>query len=460
PDPRPEVGEAAARRLEVVLADRPALLHEWLALALAADRRVPHVHLAELLERAARDSDLRPAVAAAIGPRGTWLAGFNKAWSFVMAQPLAEDVFAQEDWDQGTRAQRLRALTALRAQDPATALDLLTRAWSTETRGEVRRDLLGVLEIRPGTEDATLLDTALDDRNASVRGRALALLTGLPDSAHAHRLRDHLRRHLRVDREAPRPVDVSDPSLDDTALLRDLSLTGSRKTPEPERERWERTRTLVTHTPLDVWTDLLDTDPAGVLALVADHPDLRGALLDAVALQGNAVWARVVLDHPSLGLARMTRVGRHQPRHRRIGPLLAPLPVEERCARVLAVVDRAKSHYALDQALSGIDAPWTRELSEAVARRLTEPPEPTDLAEPAVAAGSTGSTGSTVSAEATESRRRDLYGHDRLCATAAEFMRPQDLDLLPEQPPNEEQAHPYLTLRDTLRFRLDMHREL
>ncbi|MER6626574.1 hypothetical protein, partial [Streptomyces sp. NPDC000931] len=85
----------------------------------------------------------------------------------------------------------------------------------------------------------------------------------------------------------------------------------------------------------------------------------------------------------------------------------------------------------LGQVLHAVDAPWTLPLSEAVARRLTGP-----------------------------IGTRDSRGYRFLCEAAAEHMPPEHLDLLPREPPHAEEGPAYLRLRDTLRFRLDMHREL
>lgn len=434
PDPRPEIGEAAVHRLDLILDHRPGLLPEWLGLVVRSGRRVPHSRLGHLLERAARDSVLRPAVAAATGTRATWLAGFNTAWAFVAAEPLPGDVFVDEDWEKGTFGQRRRALFALRAQNPAKARELLLEVWSHEGKGEVRRGLLEALEPHLETEDASLLDTALDDRNANVRGRALALLTRLPDSAHAHRLRTHLREHLRVAPDAPQPVVVDYLDTSRADLLRDLALATPEKRVRPGAERWERTKVLIAHAPLDVWTGRLDTTPAGVLGLVEGHRELRDALVESVCLHQDADWARAVLDHPELGLSRMLQASVHKLNRPRIRLLLARLSPTERCERMLAALEQVGEHRTLGHALMAADTPWTRELSEAVIGRFLDP---LDLTVPV-----------------------NIPDHRALADAITAYMPPEHLDLLPEQPPYEEEAHTYLRLRDSLRFRLDMHKEL
>lgn len=439
PDTRPDVGPAANHRLDVILTTRPELLPEWLGRAARGGRRVSHVHVPDLLDRASRDSSLRPLVAPVVGERGTWLASHNTAWSFIAREPLPTDVHTDAAWKEGTPARRRRSLFALRATDPAAARDLLAEVLPQESRSEERRALLEALAVSLGPDDEAVLDQALDDRAASVRGLALALLTRLPDSAHAHRLRAHLRAHLGRYQGPPRAVDVVDMDVPTADQLRDLALVPPKKRPEARRARWELGRVLITHAPLDTWTAFLGTDPAGVLDLAEDEQDLREALADAACLQAAPDWARAVLDHPGAGLAQLLRAGGRNREWPRTQELLAALPVGERCDRVVAALASVAAGpttgktdlHVLGEVLRTVDAPWTRALSDEVTRRLTGP-----------------------------IGTRDSRGYRFLCEAAAEHMPPEHLDLLPKEPPLEEEGPAYLRLRDTLRFRLDMHREL
>jgi hypothetical protein len=104
-DPRPAVSVAAGRRLTRILGGDSVpggggeLLHEWLTAAVALGLRPPPQLLPALLDRARRaaasnpdpdEARLRGLVAAAGGPRATWLAGLNPAWSWLLAgQPPA-----------------------------------------------------------------------------------------------------------------------------------------------------------------------------------------------------------------------------------------------------------------------------------------------------------------------------------------------------------------------------------
>jgi hypothetical protein len=93
-DTRPTVSAAAGRRLARILAgENSDLIAEWLTAAVTLGLRPPPQLLPALLDRARRvpasnpdpdEARLRDLVAAAGGPRASWLAGLNPAWSWLL----------------------------------------------------------------------------------------------------------------------------------------------------------------------------------------------------------------------------------------------------------------------------------------------------------------------------------------------------------------------------------------
>lgn len=441
PDPGPdlpEAGERPARRLAVVLSDRPELLPEWLELVAAAGLRAPAEYLPALLDRGARDSALRPAVAAAGGSRGRWLARFEPDWAYLLTESRPDDVFDEDTWLNGTEGERRRMLGALRAADPARGRELLAQVWPDLRKAELRRRLLEAMETGLGPDDADLLETALDDKGANVRGLALSLLTRLPHSAHADRLRDHVRAHVRP---GPEDTVLATPvGADETGLLRDLAL--ARPTGEiGRRERAEHLWTLVTRTPLDVWTDLLGTDPAGVLERVSRSGDdeLHDALLNAIGVQEDPDWARAALG-PLQGRVtdRMVSAARGR-RSLQLEPLLRVLPAGERCALVERSFGPGTGTRDVWSLLNAVPGPWTAELTHRVVARL-------------------GGKG----------WNRDHGGYRSVCLLIAERAAPGLVHELPRETPALDAVggpggtgdSAYRSLLDTLHFRLDMHKEL
>jgi hypothetical protein len=93
-DTRPAVSATAGRRLARILAgENSDLIAEWLTAAVTLGLRPPPQLLPALLDRARRvaasnpdpdEARLRDLVAAAGGPRASWLAGLNPAWSWLL----------------------------------------------------------------------------------------------------------------------------------------------------------------------------------------------------------------------------------------------------------------------------------------------------------------------------------------------------------------------------------------
>ncbi|KOX14113.1 hypothetical protein ADL05_17200 [Nocardiopsis sp. NRRL B-16309] len=432
---RPEVGAAADQRLSEVLASRPELLPEWLRLAAEAGLSPARASAPALLDRGVGDSGLRPAIVAAIGPRARWLARYKPAWSYAHAVLLPGDRYRERDWTHGTPPERRHALAALRATDPAAARALLAQAWPGLRQADQRRHLLETLATGLGADDEPLLDLALDDRSATVRGQALALLTRLPDSGHAHRLRGYVRELARTDERGGVAVDPVLPDRYD--ILRDLTLVVTGREPDTAATRAERVSTLVTHAPLDVWTDLFGPTPDQVVARLerSDETRLRETFAGAAGLQGDAAWARALLRAIGTGLVDPRS---HHYRNRgalQLAGLFAALAPDERCRVLLDAVDDDTTLLALDPVIRTVPGPWSPELSDWAVRRLLRPLK----------------------------RRSDLSGFRVFCSVAAEHLPPEVHTALPDHPPgggDTAAEESYLRLRDTLRFRHDMTREL
>lgn len=433
PDPTPEIGPRLADRLRAILADRFELLPEFLGLVAAEGLRVSHELLPGLLDRGARDGTLRPVIATVVGTRGLWLSGFRDSWSYVKQYTTAP-TFVPRDWEQGDAHERRGALAALRNEDPTAARELLAEALPKEGRAEQRRRLLAVLETGLTGEDADVLVAALGDRSANVRGLALSLLTRLPDSDHADRLRGYVRALVGWDEHGHLRIDPPDPGHE--GVRRDLALAAPRAGLDAKAERAERAErlwALITHAPLDVWATLVDPDPRNVFARVADSMRIRAddALINAVGVQRVPEWSRAVLASLAEDINRYREMAHPDRRAMQLEAILRPLPLSERCDWALRSLAHIASLSDAGEILRSVRGPWTPELSVRVARLLGE------------------------------GTRHTVGSYGLVCDLAAEHMPPNHLIDLPPNPPvsgfENDRAH--RRLRDTLRFRLDMHRE-
>ncbi|MFE6090736.1 DUF5691 domain-containing protein [Streptomyces massasporeus] len=342
-DPRPALPPAAARRLAMLLADRPGpagggrrgatpdlteLLPQWLAVANARGFAPSPQALPALLDAARGRTDLRPAALEFAGPRALWLARLNPDWRFALratpgggaALPRPEDdESVQQLWQEGLFAERVALLSALRSREPAAARDLLATTWATE-RAEDRLMFLDSLRAGLGPDDEPFLEQALADRSRNVRATAAELLSALPGSALAARMAvragacvaiDHMGTAQPggngVEDAGPAGVTKSAPTIAveaphecDPGMERDGVVA---KAPAGRGERSWWFGQLVEAAPLATWPRRLGgRTPREIVALpVADdwQGELHAAWCRAAVRQRDAEWSRALLGEPS-----------------------------------------------------------------------------------------------------------------------------------------------------------------
>ncbi|MFF8935110.1 DUF5691 domain-containing protein [Streptomyces paradoxus] len=345
-DARPALPPAAARRLAMLLADRPGpsgggrrgaapdlteLLPQWLAVANARGFAPPPQVLPALLDAARGRTDLRPAALEFAGPRALWLARLNPDWRFALratpgggaALPHLEDADRiRQLWQEGLFAERVALLSALRSRDPAAARDLLATTWATE-RAEDRLMFLDSLREGLGPDDEPFLEQALADRSRNVRATAAELLSALPGSALAARMAvraeacvaiDHMRsappQGTGTGEEGPAgtaphsqatpAIAVEAPHECDPGMERDGVVA---KAPAGRGERSWWLGQLVEAAPLGTWSRRLGgRTPREIVALpVADgwQGELHAAWCRAAVRQRDAAWSRALLGDPS-----------------------------------------------------------------------------------------------------------------------------------------------------------------
>ncbi|WP_367321260.1 DUF5691 domain-containing protein [Streptomyces sp. HUAS ZL42] len=323
-DPRPALPAAAARRLAMLLADRPGaagggrrgtapdlmeLLPQWLATANARGFAAPAQTLPALLDAARGRTDLRPAALTFAGPRALWLARLNPDWRFALrstpgggaALPGPQETErVQQLWQEGLFAERVALLAAIRAREPAVARELLATTWATE-RAEDRLMFLDSLRTGLGPQDEPFLEQALSDRSRNVRATAAELLSALPDSALASRMAARAGACVAVDhtRETP-TITVEAPHECDAGMERDGVAP---KAPAGRGERSWWLGQLVEAAPLGSWAGRLGgRTPEEIVAMpVADdwQGELHAAWCRAAVRQRDPAWSRALLGSPS-----------------------------------------------------------------------------------------------------------------------------------------------------------------
>lgn len=188
----PEISEAASALLQNLVTKNKGqrLLPEALRRIRSAGLRVPPYLLPDLLNLPAED--VRQIVPYVIGERGRWLAELRPEWAWAakaLSERELEAADAQQQWEEGTSAQRLGALRRVRGRDAAMAREWIENVWKSE-KAEFRAELVWVLEAGLAPDDEPFLESALDDRARAVRVGAAKLLALLPNSSLSARMRE------------------------------------------------------------------------------------------------------------------------------------------------------------------------------------------------------------------------------------------------------------------------------
>ncbi|WP_145797335.1 DUF5691 domain-containing protein [Kitasatospora atroaurantiaca] len=381
-DTRPELPEAAARRLAVLVGGRAGvgtvanlgeLLPQWLTTARERGYRAPAALVPVLLDTARGRSELRGDVVALAGPLGRWLAAQNPDWRFVSRTAVETTAAGSGDriWHEGLFAERVTHLTRLRRSDPAAALELLRSTWATE-RAEDRLLFLDALQDGLSPDDEPFLEAALTDRSKNVRATAAELLSTLPRSALAARMAERARAAVRLDGSLPDGgrLAVTPPTECDAAMQRD-GVPPKSPTGRGERAWWFGE--IVAAAPLNLWTDDTGLTPEQLLRLpVTDSAstegaadwadDLREGWARAAVRQRDADWARALLGPAP-------RPGRPDRTAGAPAKLLSVLPPAERAVWTAAFIQAHGLGEAF-QLLGACATPWTPPLSTAVVAAL------------------------------------------------------------------------------------------
>ncbi|MFG2572796.1 DUF5691 domain-containing protein [Streptomyces sp. NPDC048481] len=389
-DRRPPLPPAAARRLALLLADRPGtaqgsrrgtapdlveLLPQWLSAVNERGFAAPPESLPALLDAARARTDLRPAALRFAGPRALWLARLNPDWRFALrAGPGGGTVLPgpqetgriEQLWQEGLFAERVSLLSALRARDPDAARELLEATWPTE-RAEDRLMFLDSLRAGLGPRDEPFLEQALADRSRNVRATAAELLSALPQSALAARMAVRAGACVAVDHTRDTPtLLVEAPHECDAAMERDGV------SPNPPSGRGERSwwlGQLVEAAPLAGWPARLGgRTPEQIVAMpVADDwlGELHAAWCRAAVRQRDADWSRALLGPPSAPGAGGPGAVSLAERAKLLGTLTAP----ERAEWVAGFIAAHGLSEAF-QLLGVCSVPWAAPLGRAVVDAL------------------------------------------------------------------------------------------
>lgn len=294
--PRADLEGLASLLATILESKHFRLKAEALAGLIRQDHLVPAALLPEALDMGRGHTELRPFLQPVLGERGVWLARLNPAFAWAAAGEGGE-----EDWENGSPAQRRAYLAQRRKTDPADARERLAAAFAGNGARE-RAELLATLAEGLGMADEDFLETCLGDRSREVKGVAAGLLARLGESRYAGRMAERLEACLT---RAEGCWEIEAPSAFDAAWAKDGLQEQAPGGNAGQRGWW--LRQLAAALPLSWWERRLDLTPEEIAAWAAGsrwHRNMGEAMVERLEAAPDPRWAKAFLAHPPPHLAR------------------------------------------------------------------------------------------------------------------------------------------------------------
>jgi hypothetical protein len=363
---KPECPSGVAALMESLLNARNGdLLAEALTRFNQLGYRLPHLLLPLALTQT--PSECRSAMALAVGERGRWLGQFNRHWAWVgeTLTDTSDDMppDAETIWEEGAQGQRVEVLRRLRKVDPARAREWLANVWKRE-KVDARVAFLETFEDGLAAEDEELLNTALTDRTERVREVSAKLLTSLPTSALAGRMRARAEAMLTLKNGA---LDVRPPTAVDADWERDGLTEKVGQGTTGQRAAW--LAQVLTRVPPSYWEAQFDMAPEALIAAMAGskwRANIVEAWTDAAGRFKEHIWAaplwRFWLDL-SLKELKQARSDRSD-LCGTLAPMLAPADLERFALEALAD-PKKRDDFSLYEILDMLPKPWSAPVADA-----------------------------------------------------------------------------------------------
>lgn len=306
PDTIPCCSDRMAKYLGITLSTYTEIASELLELIATANQRVPPKWLPTLLAFGEKRAYLQPLIVSVLGNRGRWLAAQNPNWRYgcvLTSTPVeAEAVFEettvleedttdtalatetellalQQQWDAGSRQDRILAFKQWRTLAPASARDTLAESWKQETWRD-REAFIITMTPQLSIEDEPFLEAALTDRAQSVRAHAASLLATLPSSQLCQRTTERIQSFMQIRGQGKQlQINVTLPEQYEPTWAKD-GIERKPRNGEGERAGW--LRQMIATVPLARWNG----PPADIGRAAASH-EWREALINgwAIAIQ-------------------------------------------------------------------------------------------------------------------------------------------------------------------------------
>ncbi len=275
--------------------DSELLLSECFRLLAARQRIAPLFMLPRILAVGVKKPNLRSAVRRIMGKRGIWLAQMNPEWRLILRDRQNTD---ESVWEHGSLAERVCFLETLRQNNADKARELLIQAFSNEP-AQNRSAFLEVLRYGLSGDDEAFLSSALRDRSREVIRTAAKLLSLIPESELARKVKQIMRQSVSTEKKLLKQKIKIEPPEEYSDELKQIGISADMKFGSKIGTRAALLLQLTALTPLDWWEKEIFPDAAACIQSVR-RSDWKEALMigwvQAAVNQGHSGWAMALSE--------------------------------------------------------------------------------------------------------------------------------------------------------------------
>lgn len=261
-------------------------LPEYLNTLAETGKRLPEEVLPDILEMGKNKQKQWELLRKIIGERGEWLVRQNPDWQYIMLDNRIEN------WETGSKTERLALLRHWRKIDPEQALQMIQNTWSVENINN-KIDFLKLLEINLSEGDEAFLEQRLDAKRKEERKLAAKLLTKIPNAQLVQRMFDRVAAMMTIDKRKRLQIQLPD-ELDDATLRDGIDARTQWIRGGVKASRFGQMLAVVPPTMLE---EHFDTSPKKILELYwqSDWRELLfQATLEATAIHNNDFWTDAI----------------------------------------------------------------------------------------------------------------------------------------------------------------------
>lgn len=363
--PEPDTNEAlpvlsplAINQLQQLLnnSELKAVLPEWFEIAGTVKRRVPYSLIPALLDLAAGNRKLRPAITSLIDQRGVWLAKQHPEWHKLLVQ--THDELNDTVWEEGNAAERELYLKQLREQDPNKAREVLQSVWKQEPAA-TRQSFLAVLQDQLSDADEEFLTACLSDKSKAVKQQAITLLSQLSDSALSQRQKQRLNQWLRIEKGLLKKSKllVELPEEYDASWQQDGI---EEKPPQGKGQKAWWLEQALSNVPLSYWSETWQLSPEDILSMIHKHEWKTSLELGwrlSLTCFHNGDWAEAFLLRSDINDSQLWQMFDDAHAERLAGKLISNTDAHK-LSKVLPILNYLQHR-------------WTKDFSKQVMQALT-----------------------------------------------------------------------------------------